>query len=90
MEFYNDEISKLISSIRRSEGKDIFIDGGAELVFELMKNNLIDRFVISVIPVFLGNGIPLFKHDREEQNLKLVDCKTFESGLVQMCYDAKK
>jgi dihydrofolate reductase len=89
VEFFNGEILELISKIRQSEGKNIFIDGGAEMVFELMKYNLIDRFIISIVPVLLGGGISLFKPGRQEQNLKLIECKTFSTGLVQLCYDIK-
>jgi dihydrofolate reductase len=88
VEFFNGDISALIKSIRSTGGSDIFIDGGAELVFELMKLNLIDRYIISVIPVMLGNGTPLFKPGRPQQNLKLVDSKTYPSGLVQLWYDS--
>ena len=88
VEFFNGDISVLIHSIRKTDGKDVFIDGGAELVFELMKQDLIDRYIISIIPVMLGNGTPLFKPGRPQQNLKLIDSKIFPSGLAQLWYDA--
>jgi len=89
VEFYNGDIGQLIENIRKKEGKNIFIDGGAQIVFELMKLNLIDRFIISVIPHLLGGGLTLFKSGRPEQNLKLIRCMTFPSGLVQLWYDKK-
>ncbi len=90
VEFYNGEISELITQLQQTEGKDIFIDGGAELVFELMKQNLIDRFVVSIIPILLGGGVSLFRQGRQKQNLKLINSKTFPSGLVQLWYDMAK
>ena len=87
VEFYNGPIDQLITAIRQSEGLNIFCDGGAEIVFELMKQNLIDRFVISIIPVFLGSGITLFHAGRPEQRLKLTQCKAFPSGLAQLWYE---
>lgn len=90
VEFFSGDILELIANIRQTDGKDIYIDGGAELVFELMKQNLIDRFVVSIIPIFLGGGISLFKSGRQKQNLKLIDSKTFPSGLVQLWYDKTK
>ena len=89
VEFFNGEISDLISKIRANKGSDIYIDGGAEVVFELMKVNLIDKFIISIIPVFIGDGIRLFKSGRPEQNLKLIDSKAFSTGLVQLWYEKK-
>jgi dihydrofolate reductase len=85
--FYNGEIGQLISTIRGNEGKDIFIDGGAEIVYELMKQNLIDKYIISIIPHLLGSGIPLFKSGSSERSLKLIMVTKYPSGLVQLWYE---
>ena len=90
VEFFGGNIATLLSDLKSKEGLNIFIDGGAELVHELLKENLIDRFVISVIPVLLGNGISLFKNGRPEQVLQLISSKSFPSGLVQLCYEPKR
>ncbi len=84
--FYNGDLGDLISSLKQKNGKNIFIDGGAELVNALMKNKLIDEFIISIIPIFLGDGIALFKPGYQEQKLKLVNSTSFSSGLVQLYY----
>ena len=57
---------------------------------ELLKNDLIDEFIISVVPVLVGNGIRLFKDGRPEQQLELVNTKTFDTGLTQLHYRRKK
>lgn len=67
-------------------GKNIFIDGGAELVNNLMREDLIDEYIISVIPIFVGEGLHLFKDGRPEQELILFESKAFEKGLVQLHY----
>lgn len=87
--FYNGELKKLIDTLKRQKGKNIFVDGGAEIVNALMKENLIDEFIISTIPIFLGNGIKLFQDNRPEINLQLVKTKSFDSGLVQLHYKRK-
>lgn len=87
--FYNGALDKLISELRRKEGKDIFIDGGAETVNELLQLKLIDKLIISVIPVLLGNGIKLFNDGRPEQKLELMRSSTFSSGLAQLWYEVK-
>jgi dihydrofolate reductase len=87
VEFYNGDIGRLITNIRGTTGKNIFIDGGAEIVFEMMKQNLIDRFIVSIIPHLLGSGIALFKPGRPEQKLKLIRAVTFPSGLTQLWYE---
>lgn len=88
--FYSGSIPKLILNLKNQPGKDIYCDGGAETVLELLKANLIDQFVISVIPVILGDGIRLFQaFESEKTRLDLIEVKTFESGLVQLWYKRK-
>jgi len=52
----------------------------------LLKDSLIDEFIISVIPLLLGDGVPLFKKGRPELNLRLINSKHFDKGLVQLHY----
>lgn len=86
VKFYSESLKDLIVNLRSRVGKNIFVDGGAEIVNALLYDNLIDEFYISVIPVFLGSGISLFKNGRPEIGLKLIDSKHFEKGLVQLHY----
>lgn len=86
IEFYTGKLKDLISSLKIVQGKDIFIDGGAEIVNELLKDNLIDEFIISVIPILVGSGIKLFQDGRPELKLELVSAKKFVKGLVQLHY----
>ena len=62
------------------------MDGGAEIVNELLNENLIDEFYISDIPVLLGDGISLFKKGGPEIGLRLIDSIHFDKGLVQLHY----
>jgi dihydrofolate reductase len=89
VEYFND-LPTLIKKLKKEKGKDIYCDGGGDLVFELLKHSLIDRVVVSVIPHLLGNGIRLFKDGRPEQNLAFKKSLTFPSGLVQLWYDKKE
>jgi len=84
--FYTGDLSLLIERLKSQHGKNIFCDGGAEIVNELLKYQLIDEFIISIIPVLLGEGIQLFKNGRPEMNLELVSTIQFEKGLVQLHY----
>lgn len=86
LKFYTGDLKTLIAGLKTKEGKNIFCDGGAEIVNLLMKDNLIDEFVISVIPIFLGSGIALFERGRPETMLQLVGTSSFASGLVQLHY----
>ncbi len=84
--FYSGDLSSLVKKIKSESGKNIFCDGGAEVVNELLKASLIDEFIISVVPILVGNGTRLFKDGRPEQLLELISSKTFETGLTQLYY----
>ena len=84
--FYTGDINELIIKLKQEQGKNIFIDGGAEIVNILLKSSLIDQLYISIIPVLLGEGIRLFQDGRPEQKLKLINSKQFKTGLIQLIY----
>jgi len=86
VKFYSGSLKDLVASVKSTAGKHIFVDGGAEIVNELLKDILIDEFYISIIPVLLGEGISLFKSGRPEIGLKLISSKSFDKGLVQLHY----
>ena len=87
--FYTGNIKSLVLSLKSQNGKNIFVDGGAEVVNELLADNLIDDFIISIIPIMIGEGIRLFKDGRPEQVMELIDVKKFKTGLVQLHYRRK-
>lgn len=89
IQFYTGNLKELVLHLKQQEGKNIFVDGGAEIVNELLKQQLIDEFIISVIPVLLGDGTRLFKGGALEQNLVLISSKQFDLGLVQLHYKIK-
>ncbi len=85
--FYTGDLAQLIGELKSQSGKNIYCDGGAEIANDLMKKNLIDEYIISVIPILLGDGIKLFKDGRPELKLELVSIKQFEKGLTQLHYN---
>jgi dihydrofolate reductase len=76
-----DEIEK----IRNMPGKDIWLYGGSELIATFMKLNLIDEYRLSIHPVLLRDGKPLFT-DTERLGLELIKVNTYPSGVVQLIY----
>ncbi len=87
--FYSGDLVNLIAELKSGKGKNIYCDGGAEIINELLKHNVIDELIISVIPILLGAGTRLFQEGRPEQLLKLITTKTFETGLVKLHYVKK-
>ncbi|MFA7627755.1 MAG: dihydrofolate reductase family protein, partial [Candidatus Kapaibacterium sp.] len=88
--FYTGELTELIKNLKSVQGKNIYCDGGAEIINELLKLDLIDELIISVIPILLGSGTRLFKNNRPEQLLEFVEVKSFDKGLVQIHYKRKR
>jgi len=88
--YYKGSLKDLIIDLKKKQGKNIYCDGGAEIINELLKDNLIDEFIISVIPVILGEGLPLFKQGRPYMHLNLVKSLGFNTGLIQLHYSRKE
>lgn len=84
--FYTESLKDLVLQLKSQEGKHIFCDGGAEIVNMLLKDNLIDEIILSIIPILVGDGIKLFQSGRPEQKMHLISTKTFDTGLVQLHY----
>lgn len=79
-----------VRSIKQQPGKDIWLYGGARLVSSFIKAGLIDVYRISVHPVVLGEGKPLFQNLESRLNLQLVQSKAFRSGVVQLVYATRE
>ncbi|KQL36064.1 dihydrofolate reductase family protein [Psychrobacillus sp. FJAT-21963] len=84
--FINDNIFEEVNKLKNRPGKDIWLYGGASLITTFINLGLIDEFRLSVHPVILGKGNPLFSDINQRLNLILVNTKTFSSGVVQLCY----
>ena len=84
------DIHKLVMNIKEEDGKDIAVFGGANLLTSLLDLNLIDELNMSVIPVVLGEGMPMVNTLKQRVYLTLVDIKKFSSGTVQLIYQVKQ
>jgi dihydrofolate reductase len=83
---YSGNIKSLIQELKLGQGKDIYCDGGSEVVRQLMEENLIDEYIISIIPIILGNGIRLFSGIKNGISVELKELNQYESGLVKLIY----
>lgn len=75
----------LVERLKTEAGKDIWICGGANLIRQLMDEDLIDQYYISVIPTLLGAGIRLFEGVEKEIKLKLQRTQTY-NGITDLVY----
>jgi len=86
VEFVNDAIGPFVSRLREQPGKDIWLMGGGEIIAAFLDAQAIDEFVISVAPVFIGEGIPLIARRHRHVPLELRSAERFDDGLVQLHY----
>lgn len=88
--FISSEIAEGVATIQKQEGKDIWLYGGASLIKTFIQLGLIDIYRISVHPIVLGSGKPLFEDVPKRMHLSLIKTTTFKSGVVQLIYETKK
>ena len=86
--FVHESPPELMKKLKELDGKDIWICGGASIARQLMQDGMIDRFYISVIPVLLGAGVRLFGELPEEQELRLMETKSY-NGIVELRYEKR-
>ena len=83
--FVNVDPADLVKRLKEENGKDIWICGGANLVGQLVSEDLIDYYHITVIPTLLGSGIRLFENGRYEIKLKLLHTQSY-NGMTELIY----
>lgn len=86
VEFVNGSISQIVRRLREQPGKHLWLMGGGDLIASFLDEQAIDEFVISVVPVFIGDGIPLIARRHRYVSLTLLSNERFEDGLVQLHY----
>ncbi len=84
--FYNGDIKELVERLKKESGGHIYCDGGGQLVKLLMDHNLIDEYIISVIPILLGDGKRLFIGGTDSIKIQADSTRHYASGLIQVRY----
>jgi dihydrofolate reductase len=88
-ELKNEVIKEEILELKQQAGKNILV-GSPSLIVALTQLDLIDEYQLSVQPIVLGSGLPLFKNVKDRVNLKLLKTKTFGCGAVTLYYEPTK
>jgi len=70
--FIHGDIKDIIDQSKNVAKKNIWLVGGSSIIEQCMKSNLIDRYIITVIPTLLGDGIRLFKNIEHTKKLKQI------------------
>lgn len=82
----SENIAQEIAELKRQPGKDIAITGSGTLVHSLLQDDLLDELGLMVHPVVVGSGKRLFEDGGDQKRLKLVDSKTFSTGVTYLTY----
>lgn len=88
--FITSDFAERVAQIKQDQGKDIWLYGGAKLTETFMELGLIDIYRVSIHPILLGRGKPLFENLKERVNLELMEVNRFKSGVVQLIYKHNK
>ena len=88
IQFVQESPNDLIQRLKKQNGKNIWICGGANIVQQLLQENMIDTFHLSIIPTILGDGIRLFGTLDTELQLKLTSIRHY-NGITEVLYEKR-
>ncbi len=87
-EFVSADVPDFVRALRAESGRDIWLVGGAEMVGAGLAGGVIDEIILTVVPVLLGDGLPLFPpQPGGDRRLRLRETRGFATGLAQLTYD---
>jgi dihydrofolate reductase len=84
------DIKEKVQEILKQPGENIWLYGGGKLTTTFINLGLIDVYRLAVYPVILGSGKPLFENIKDRTNLKLIDVKPSESGILMLNYETRR
>lgn len=85
IQFKNINPVDLLKRLKKENGKGIWICGGANLVQQLVNEDLIDCYYITIIPILLGSGTRLFENTQHEIKLRLLNTRSY-NGMTDLIY----
>ncbi len=80
---------ELLEKLAQKGHKHIYLDGG-QVVQSFLRQGLVDDLTLTVIPVLLGDGIPLFGKLEKDIPLDLVESRSWKNGFAQLKYQVIK
>lgn len=82
-----DNAASVVKALRAESGKDIWLMGGGVLFRSLLEADLVDGVEVGIVPILLGKGLPLLPPPARSAALRLVQSKTYPSGIMLLTYD---
>jgi len=90
VQIISEDAAVFVRKLKGEKGKDIFVMGGGELAKSLFEAGLIDELRMTIHPILLGSGIPLFLPISRQIDLGLLESKTFKNGCVWVTYQVRR
>ena len=87
----SEDPERVLAGLRAEPGKDIWLFGGGTLFRSLLEARLVDTVEVGVMPVLLGEGIPLLpsRPSSERFKLKLAGSQAYGTGIVSLEYSVE-
>ena len=86
VEFVTEQVAPFVQKLRAAEGKNIWMMGGGAIIASFLDAGAIDEMIVNVVPVLIGEGIPLIASQHRNVPLKLLSTRQFPDGVVQLHY----
>ncbi|HVZ27364.1 MAG TPA: dihydrofolate reductase family protein [Rhizomicrobium sp.] len=90
VEFVTEPAGAFARRLRDQPGKTIWLMGGGGIIASFLDEGAIDEFILSVMPVFIGEGVPLIAPRHRLVPMKLRSATPFGDGVVQLHYEIQK
>lgn len=90
IEIYTGDLDRLVEERLKPNYQTVWLVGGASLASDFIRLKLADEIRLSIMPILLSEGTPLFKQIGQEQTLHLKDITAYKSGMVELFYEMKK
>ena len=81
--YVSGDIAAFVRSLKQETGRDMWLVGGGQVNTVMLNEGLIDEMILTIFPLVLGEGIPLFAPGAARSLFKTVGCETYETGLIQ-------
>jgi len=82
---FNGTTEELAQTFSQTGVARVYVDGG-QTIRGFLEAGQLTELILTIAPILLGKGIPLFQGKAEDQNLKLIKAQGYDSGLVQLKY----
>ncbi len=84
--FVNESPKNFLENVRKGPGKNIWLMGGGELARDFLKDDLVDELYIGIVPILIGEGLPLFPSGFPQREFTLLENKSYSKGLIALKY----